>query len=53
MYDNAYSTVGSGLISLSTQVITWLLTNFIGTMYLFFILMILFSVVFYLGGHNR
>jgi len=45
--------VGNAFISLCGSVTAWLSTNFIGGMYMFFILMIFFSVVITLGGNNK
>lgn len=48
-----YQTVGSYLIYLSTQVVIWLTSNFIGSAYMFMILMIFFAVIYTLGGRNQ
>lgn len=48
-----FVTVGSSFINLCGTVTAWLATNFIGGMYMFFILMIFFNVIFTLGGKNR
>lgn len=48
-----YYTVGAQFINLCSLVVTWLTSNFIGAAYMFFILMIFFTVIFTLGGKNR
>lgn len=48
-----YSTVGSHFINLVGMIIAWLTTNFIGSAYMFMILMIFFAVIFTLGGKNQ
>lgn len=48
-----YSTVGAKFISLIGQVIDWLSFNFIGSAYMFMILMVLFAVILTLGGKNE
>lgn len=48
-----FVTVGSSFINLVGVVTAWLTTNFIGGMYMFFILMLFFSVIFHLGGKNK
>lgn len=48
-----FVTVGSAFINLCGVVTAWLTTNFIGGMYMFFVLMIFFSVIFTLGGKNK
>lgn len=48
-----YTTVGTSFINLCTAVVTWLTTNFIGSAYMFMILMFFFTVIFTLGGKNQ
>lgn len=48
-----FFTVGTSFISLCGLVTTWLTTNFLGGMYMFFILMLFFTVIFTLGGKNK
>lgn len=48
-----YSVVGASFISLIGQVVSWLSLNFIGSAYMFMILMVLFSVILTLGGKNE
>lgn len=48
-----YYTVGTQFINLVGMVTTWLTTNFIGSAYMFMILMLFFTVIFTLGGKNR
>lgn len=48
-----YSLVGAKFISLIGQVVGWLSLNFIGSAYMFMILMVLFSVILTLGGKNE
>ena len=52
-YDGVYGTVGSSLISNFAHITAWLTSNFIGTMYMFFVLMIFFYVILTLGGKNK
>lgn len=48
-----YTTVGSKFIQLFAQVTGWLAGNFIGSAYMFMILMFFFMVIFTLGGKNQ
>lgn len=48
-----YSTVGSSFINLVLLVIDWLTKSFIGSAYMFMILMLFFAIVFSLGGKNQ
>ena len=48
-----YTTVGTSFVNLTAQVITWLTTNFIGSAYMFMVLMLFFTVIFTLGGKNQ
>lgn len=48
-----FVTVGSAFVGWCGLVTTWLASNFIGGMYMFFILMIFFTVIFTLGGKNK
>lgn len=48
-----FVTVGNAFINLCGIVTAWLTTNFIGGMYMFFILLIFFSVLLTVGGNNK
>ncbi len=45
--------VGNTFINLCLMLTNWLTTNFIGAMYMFFVVCIFFHVIYTLGGHNR
>lgn len=48
-----FSTVGGWFIQMFTTVIYWLSQSFMGTIYMFAILMLFFTVIFSLGGKNK
>lgn len=45
--------VGQLIISIWTAFFSWLSTNIFGTLYMFYILMIFFTIIFTLGGKNK
>ena len=48
-----FTTVGPNFIAMCILVIEWLLSNFLGSAYMFMVLMVFFAVIFTLGGKNQ
>lgn len=48
-----FVTVGDTFLDICIMFVSWLTTNFIGGMYMFFVVCIFFHVIYTLGGHNR